>query len=104
MMRACRRCGQAFQPIRPHFHSCWACWSADNSAAPPPAASAVLRENERLRCEVDRLRVLAAQPKVALDAVTIRQIIQMCHPDRNGGSALATTITQKLLKMRASAS
>ena len=61
----------------------------------------MLRENERLRLENERLRSLADRPKIALDAMTIRQLLQVCHPDKNGGSALATEVTKKLLQMRA---
>ena len=101
MMRACRRCGQAFQPVRPHFHSCWRCWRADQLSAPADAASAVLRENERLRRENEHLRSLADQPKLGLDVATLRALVQLSHPDRHGGSPLAVRITQKLLQLRA---
>ena len=100
MTRACRRCGKAFQTTRAHFHSYWACWSAANATAPTDAASETRREIERLRLENERLRVMAAQPRVAFDAATIRQLLQVCHPDKNGGSALATEVTKKLLRMR----
>ena len=103
MIRLCRGCGQAFIPKRAFYHSCFGCWREAQLTQSMPADFDARRENERLRLENERLRVMAEQPKVALDAMTIRQILQLCHPDRNGGSALATTVTQKLLKMRAGA-
>lgn len=30
----------------------------------------------------------------------LRRLIMLCHPDKHGGSALATEVTQQLLKMR----
>lgn len=30
----------------------------------------------------------------------LRKLLQLCHPDKHGGSALANTVTQELLKMK----
>ena len=100
MTRYCRGCGRAFVPARAFYHSCFSCWREAQLTQAMPADSAGRRENERLRRENERLRVLADQPHAGLDAVTIRQLLQVCHPDKNGGSALATEVTQKLLRMR----
>ena len=103
LTRYCRACGQPFRTTRAYFHSCWNCWSEGNSTAGADATSETRREIERLRSEVERLRVMAEQPRV-LDAKTLREIVYLTHPDKHSGSSLATTVTQKLLKMRASAS
>lgn len=45
--------------------------------------------------------VSAAAP--ALDAPRIRQLLQLCHPDRHAGSALANEVTAWLLSLRKAA-
>lgn len=35
-----------------------------------------------------------------LDALMLRRLLQLCHPDRHGGSEAATTATQFLLELR----
>lgn len=36
----------------------------------------------------------------ALSKDMLRKLLQLCHPDKHGGSALATAVTQELLKMK----
>ena len=39
----------------------------------------------------------------ALDAARIRQLLQLVHPDKHGGSSLANDVTQWLLSLRRAA-
>ena len=36
----------------------------------------------------------------AMDPVLLDRAIRLCHPDKHGGSKMATEVTQQLLKMR----
>lgn len=49
----------------------------------------------QLKAEIERLR---ATP--ALDPLTMRKLLQLCHPDKHGGSATANDVTAWLLTMR----
>ena len=59
---------------------------------------------ERLEDEVRRLRAIAARPAPAapspFDLARLRQLLQLCHPDRHGGSDLAHRTTSWLLDLR----
>lgn len=57
---------------------CYACWAA-RRAAPVPAAPS------RIESELGE---------------HLRALTQLCHPDRHGGSPLATSITAWLLRVR----
>ncbi len=35
-----------------------------------------------------------------IDPVRLRQLLQLCHPDKHGGSVLANTVTQWLNDLR----
>lgn len=37
---------------------------------------------------------------VAINKELLRKLLQLCHPDRHGGSDLANSVTQELLKMK----
>jgi hypothetical protein len=39
-------------------------------------------------------------PNPTIEPTMLRRLIQLCHPDRHGGSEAATTATRYLLKMR----
>ena len=103
LTRPCRRCGQEFQPSRDYYHSCWACWRVENLNTQADAAAEVRRENEQLRRDIERLRAQLNAPHSGLDSKTIRQLVQLVHPDKHHGSQLATEVTQKLLQMKAGA-
>ena len=62
------------------------------------------REIARLRQEIAeltyKLNFKAGKTKVDLDAARLRQLLQLCHPDKHKGSKTATVITQWLLDAR----
>lgn len=62
---------------------CLPCWRRAKGAAPSPAA--------------------AATPSAPLEPSRIRQLLQLVHPDKHAGSALANEVTQWLLDLRRAA-
>lgn len=85
MMTAhCIECGGGFTRSADETWKvrCLPCWrrTKDRTAAP----------------EVSR----TVAPAAPLDAGRVRQLLQLCHPDRHGGSELAHAVTQWLLKLR----
>lgn len=83
MIANCTRCGGMFTRAADERWKalCLPCWRGTKSAsaAPQPAAAPVL------------------------DAGRLRQLLQLCHPDRHGGSALAGEVTAWLLDLRRAA-
>lgn len=84
MIATCTHCGAPFQrdASEEWKRLCLPCWkrTKDRTAAP----------------EAHR----AAAPAPALDAARIRQLLQLCHPDRHGGSELAHAVTTWLLALK----
>lgn len=82
MSTYCVECGAPF--ARAHGDTwktrCLPCWRRTKAAAAPVLAPVSRVENEL--CD------------------HIRQLLMLCHPDRHGGSTLATTTTQWLLRVR----
>lgn len=58
---------------------------------------AALEANKQLRHELEKER---GRPLTAIDKTRLRQLIQLCHPDKHGGSPLASEVTQWLNKLR----
>lgn len=89
---------------------CWRCHVDDREQeAYDQGWRDALREaashiEDRTREEYNRgyLAGLAACPHTAsvLDAPRLRQLIQLCHPDRHGGSDAANDATKWLLEAR----
>lgn len=44
-------------------------------------------------------RIPRSEPQ-PFDADDLQRLILLCHPDKHGGKAMATEMTQKLLKMK----
>ena len=85
MIRRCLQCFREFSPKKSHFHTCPGCWTPD-LARPSNRAEQLERENVRLRAFVN--------------PAFVRNLVQLGHPDRHGGSALATEVTSALLEIR----
>lgn len=119
--RPCPTCGSPFTPQRAYHWECRPCWvKRQNTTArlqALEAAHAVLeRDNARLtqRCAAleQTVRRLHAQLSQANPAATsgpalpedfptmLGRLIQLCHPDRHGGSKAAQRATQWLLALR----
>jgi hypothetical protein len=80
----CPRCGKSKKEF---FSICWRCKTDDD-----------------LEAEYQRgYRDGIAASRPALDSGRIRSLIQLCHPDRHGGSRVAVDATQWLLDQRRAA-
>jgi hypothetical protein len=80
MLSACHECGQHFprKADESWKRLCLPCWRKSkgiSAAATAPASP-------------------------ALDPTRIRQLLQLTHPDRHGGSSLANEVTAWLLDLR----
>ena len=76
--RFCKRCGEEFKPSRDFHNFCWECYRAAHGDA----------SNE--------VHAHAAP----FDAVEIRWILQLVHPDKHQNSVRANHVTATLLRMR----
>lgn len=59
--------------------------------------AAAVREIDRLRNENALLRLHGVNP---ITPARLRQLIQLCHPDKHNGSASSNEVTQWLLTMK----
>jgi hypothetical protein len=75
---SCPRCDRA---KREWADLCWRCWTDDRIADA-------------------EARGYAAGMLAVLDPTRIRQLLQLCHPDKHSGSAAATDATRWLLEQR----
>ena len=88
MIARCCDCGAGFprKPDEPWKVRCIPCWRSTvgatagrrTSATPPASTTAV-----------------------PVDATRVRQLIQLCHPDKHNQSDLAVQVTQWLLQLKA---
>lgn len=118
---SCATCGDRFE--RPASDAwkrlCVACWRRGKSAQAPASddrytagftAGRLAGLRDRLDAyargvEAGRAQALADAAKPAAAAATfdkarLRQLLQLCHPDRHGGAELATAVTTWLLSLR----
>jgi hypothetical protein len=84
----CIECRAFFWAEEPWKVRCLPCWkrgkAADMAAALKHATSRVAELERRLA-------------RHNLDKVRVRQLLQLCHPDKHRGSPLATDVTRWLL-------
>jgi hypothetical protein len=93
MNSAICRCGR---PKKPMFATCWRCkTAAENEAAYMRGYIDGVRASHKPASEPPSV------PLSELHAARIKQLIQLCHPDRHHGSAAANDATAWLLKIRA---
>lgn len=108
-MTECINCGEWFDDDGDEWKvrclECWREWKATQGPAIPkrrrPSAGEVLLlrlENARLRHE---LTTMKNQPALPEDfKAHLPRLLQLCHPDRHGGSAAANMATAWLLEQR----
>jgi hypothetical protein len=95
-MATCPSCGGEFERKHAWQRLCWSCWRQ--------------RENKRVEDQgyqrgfadglaAGRRHQPQPQPQPEL-LEQLPRLIQLCHPDRHGGSSAATTVTQWLLELR----
>ena len=83
-MKACEGCGEWFRPGRSYHRRCWDCWREG-------AGDFDARRQSRRREIVQRAPLLSE--------ATIRNAVQLCHPDRHPGrQELANRTTAELLE------
>lgn len=98
MTASCTRCGAEFEARGAWQRLCWRCWRADQDAKRERGAyDAGYSDGYRAGAAVRR--TLTKAPR--LDAATIRQLVQLCHPDRHPPerAALANRATATLLDL-----
>jgi hypothetical protein len=94
-MAACSSCGSEFERKHSWQRLCWSCWRG--------------RENKRIEeqgyhrgfadgREAGRKQAPASSPDDLVEQLP--RLLQLCHPDRHGGSETATKVTQFLLALR----
>lgn len=97
----CTDCGSRFyrQPDETWKRRCLSCWKATKATAKPTDhAEECFRWYQR-GLEEGRQ---AAQPpqQIQFDRDRLRQLLQLCHPDKHGGSDLAQRVTQWLNQIK----
>ena len=93
MSRRCATCATALPAETPGWATrCRPCFAAGKRAE----LDALFNENASLRAENARLRVAAGQ----IEPTMFRRLVQLCHPDRHGGSQAANDATIWLLAQR----
>lgn len=117
-MRECEACGQQFAPKYDWSKLCWPCWwdSPQGKAFKEKKDSDFKQSDDSFKkaqeqhkqkqdeARSSRYRHDAGRPEgVArgkMDIALLRKLLQLCHPDKHGGSALANSVTMELLKMK----
>jgi hypothetical protein len=97
----CQDCGNPFFVV-PSEHwkrVCRFCYRREMDAR--KQVESLERTVDSLRRENSRLRLGGSG--ASLDRHRLRQLLQLCHPDKHDGSKTATEITQWLLSQRGSA-
>ena len=94
----CSDCGQTFHVVEAERWKrvCRFCYRGEKRAAAEVAA---------MRAELELLRRAQRRrpAEAALDQARVRQLLQLCHPDKHGNSKLACEVTQWLLRQKRSA-
>jgi hypothetical protein len=97
---SCIRCNAPTEKI--YYKLCLDCWKddqTDKSGYKNSAAEENLylkRENLFLK---QQLHKLYKQERQTIDGDFLKRIKHLCHPDKHGGSELATKVFQQLMKM-----
>ena len=89
--RRCTDCGGSLFGLPNYARLCKPCFIAGKQREHDGLVEVV----QQLRAEIERLR---ATP--TLDPQTMRKLLQLCHPDKHNGSAIANEVTTMLLSMR----
>lgn len=93
--RDCPACGDRYYQDEPWKRTCFSCWKAGKKGE---ARHKEHDETVLLRREITRLRKQLQQSQI--DMTMYRRLLQLCHPDKHGGSIAAQTATKWLLGNR----
>lgn len=101
-LRQCPGCGKHFDQEEPWMRYCAMCvadkkfrageWNTDTFLY------RLFRTAQRQLAETQDVAVEATG--ATLSRARVRQLLQLCHPDKHGGSKTATEITQWLLAIK----
>jgi len=111
--RECDHCGKMFMPKYEWSRECMACFFSSPKgkewAERKKAESDGWDRTQRDRFKEGFGRTWQGQspPRreasgggVTVDALLLRKLLQLCHPDKHGGSELANNVTKTLLEMK----
>lgn len=103
MIATCIDCGADFEretteTWKKRCLDCWKLSKAGHKTDDPEAAAKWYRKG----FEAGRATAMAENRDggATLDVERLRELLQLVHPDRHGGSALAVRVTQWLLELR----
>ena len=111
-LATCIQCGESFARASDQTwkRRCLPRWRQSKARIDSQRVIALERENKVLkerawklnRKTIELTRELASLRRNAatLDVDKVRPLLQLCHPDRYGGSALATRVSQWLLDQK----
>lgn len=104
---ACTACGDAFwredsETWKVRCYSCWKArrWQQATSADRSSFDNEFSRGYAAGRAAALAEAAMATPAVTAIDKNRVRQLLQLAHPDRHGGSALANEITTWLLEIK----
>lgn len=100
----CADCGETFyrEPAERWKVRCLSCWRAtkEQPRTSDPADSNMRWYRRGYEAGHAAAIALAEGPPPPIDAERVRMLLQLAHPDKHGGSALATSVTAWLLELR----
>lgn len=91
--RRCRACRVPLGDVPQYFQLCRACYAASKRLE----HDALVEEVTVLRAKV---HAMEATPNTTIDPAMVRRLLQLCHPDRHGGSEAAHIATKFLFTLR----
>lgn len=97
----CPRCKLRFVSNHPSHRICLPCWKRERDYDLTRADHALMDLQYVLLEFEAELAGWSRQGRAALSQDRIRDLIQLCHPDRHGGSEKANETTKWLLEIRA---
>lgn len=102
----CSNCGSSFtrKSDESWKHLCYSCWKSSKATASSIGETpAQLRHELHVALEeAARLRrmLIKAERKDSIPPDVLKKLLHLAHPDKHGGSKIATEATQWLLSMR----
>lgn len=101
MSHYCERCCASIFNLPSYARLCKPCYAATKKAELQALQDEVLE----LRAEVLHLRgQTAVVAPAVVEPTMLRRLLQLCHPDKHGGSTMAGEVTAWLLSLRRGAS
>lgn len=84
---------------------CYACWKMSKQSSSPSLGETPAQLRHELHVALEeaarlRRRLMEAERKDSIPPDVLKKLLHLAHPDRHGGSKIATEATQWLLKQR----